>query len=85
MADIKELEKGENVHKNNYITCVQSHISGEGVDFQLGTTLKTFRGTITLVAGDNLGSQFIGGYKQLGSALRKCRYCMAVSDDMQQI
>jgi len=37
-----------------------------------------------LVAGDNLGSQYIGGYKQLGSALRKCRYCMAVSDNMQQ-
>ena len=56
----------------------------EGVDFQLGITLKRFRGTITLVAGDNLGSQFIGGYKQLGSVLRKCRYCMVVSDDMQQ-
>ena len=54
------------------------------IGFQLGTTSKTFRGTITLVAGNNLGSQFIGGYKQLGSALRKCRYYMAVSDDMKQ-
>lgn len=42
------------------------------------------RRTITLVAGDNLGSQYIGGYKQLASALRKWCYCMAVSDDMQQ-
>ena len=56
----------------------------EGVEFQLGTTSETFRGTITLVAGDNLGSQFVGGYKQLGSALRKCRCCMAVAADMQQ-
>ena len=31
----------------------------EGEDFQLGTTLKRFRGTITLVAGDNLGSQLL--------------------------
>ena len=46
--------------------------------------MQSFRGTITLVVGDNLGSQYIGGYKQLASALRKCRYCMAVSDDMQQ-
>ena len=48
--------------------------------FQIGT----FRGTLTLVVGDNLGSQYIGGYKQLSSALRKCRFCMTVSDDMQQ-
>ena len=51
--------------------------------FQLGATSQTFRGTITLVTGDNLGSQYIGGYKQLASALRKCRYCMAVSNDMK--
>ena len=56
----------------------------EGVMFQLGETSKTFRGTITLVIVDNLGSQYIGGYKQLASALRKCRFCMAISDDMQQ-
>ena len=36
------------------------------------------RGTVTLVSGDNLGSHFIGGYKQLSSAHRKCRFCMAV-------
>ena len=52
--------------------------------FQLGTTSHTFRGTLILVAGDNLGSQYVGGYKQLASALRKCRYCMAVAEDIQQ-
>lgn len=56
----------------------------EGVVFQLNTTSHTFRGTLTLVTGDNLGSQFVGGYKQLASALRKCCYCMAVAEDMQQ-
>lgn len=44
----------------------------------------TFRGTLTLVSGDNLGSNFIGGYKQLSSALRKCRFCMAVAGDMRE-
>ena len=28
--------------------------------FQLGATSQTFRETITLVAGDNLGNQYIG-------------------------
>ena len=45
--------------------------------------IGTFRGTLTLVVGDNLGSQYIGGYKQLSSALRKCHFCMTISDDMQ--
>ena len=56
----------------------------EGVEFQLGITSEKFRGTITLVAGDNLGSQFFGDYKQLGLALTKCHCCMAVAADMQQ-
>ena len=55
-----------------------------GVEFHLGTDTYTFRGTLTLVAGDNQGSHYIGGYKQLSSALRKCRYCMAVAEDMAE-
>ena len=42
-----------------------------------------FNGTITLIPGDNLASQYIGGYKSLASALRKCRHCMAVDEDVQ--
>ena len=42
-----------------------------------------FYGSITLVPGDNLASQFIGGYKSLASAHRKCRHCMAVASDMK--
>ena len=41
------------------------------------------KGTIVLVPGDNLASQFLGGYKALNSALRKCRHCMATMDDMK--
>ena len=43
----------------------------------------TLRGTVTLVSADNLASQAIGGYKALHSAFRKCRYCMAVDEDLQ--
>ena len=43
---------------------------------------KTYRGTIVLGSADNLASQLIGGYKSLASAVRKCRFCLAVNDDM---
>ena len=47
-----------------------------GVDY-------SFNGTLSLVPGDNLASQYLGGFKSLASALRKCRQCMAVDSDMQ--
>ena len=31
---------------------------------------------------DNLGSNYIGGFKQLSSAIRKCQLCMATASDM---
>lgn len=40
-------------------------------------------GTILLTLADNLASHFLGGYKSLTSALRKCRFCMAVAQDMK--
>lgn len=54
-----------------------------GVTFQLGEAEYTFNGSFALIPGDNLASQYLGGYKALASALRKCRQCMAVDDDMQ--
>lgn len=55
------------------------------MEFNLGNPSRTysFCGTITLTCGDNLASYFLGGYKQLSSAFRKCRFCLAVSNDMQ--
>lgn len=58
-------------------------IQDAGVTFQLGEMEYTFNGTFTLIPGDNLASQYLGGYKALASALRKCRHCMAVDEDMQ--
>lgn len=52
-------------------------MQNDGVTFQLGRR-HTFYGT-----GDNLASQFLGGYKALASALQKCRQCMATDEDMQ--
>lgn len=44
---------------------------------------KAFRGTLILVSSDNLASQLIGVYKCLASALRKCRFCMAIEEDIK--
>ena len=48
--------------------------------FMINGREYTFRGTISVVPGDNLASQYLGGYKALNSALRKCRHCLAVQD-----
>ena len=37
-----------------------------------------------MVCADNLASQLVGGYKALHSAFRKCRYCMATDEQMQE-
>ena len=50
---------------------------------EINGAIYNFEGTLSLFAGDNFASQYIGGYKALSSALRKCRYCMAVDEDMQ--
>ncbi len=43
---------------------------------KVGTAEYKFMGTISLIPGDNLASQYLGGFKGLASALRKCRQCM---------
>ena len=58
------------------------HIIYKGVHFTVDGQQRMFRGTIGLTSADNLASQLLGGYKQLSSALRRCRYCMAHRDDM---
>ena len=41
-----------------------------------------FRGTLAVVSADNLAAWSIGGYKALGSAFRKCQFCMATDGEM---
>jgi hypothetical protein len=61
---------------------IKSLEKDEGVTIVINGQAYTFRGTLALVSGDNLASHYLGGYKSLSSALRKCRHCMAVADDM---
>lgn len=51
--------------------------------FAVGGREFRFRGSISIVCADNLASWNLGGYKALASALRKCRFCMAVAVDMK--
>lgn len=51
--------------------------------FSLQQKEYTFQGILSVLPGDNLASNYLGGYKSLSSALWKCRHCMAVEDDMQ--
>ena len=58
-------------------------IQDEGIQLTLNGNVHNFRGSISVVCADNLASWSLGGYKALASALRKCRFCMAVSGDMK--
>lgn len=51
--------------------------------FNINGTNYSFRGTLSVIPGDNLASQYLGGFKSLSGALRKFRHCMAVDSDMQ--
>ena len=55
-----------------------------GVEFVFDQEWMRFQGTITVVSADNLSAQMLGGYKALHSAFRKCRYCMATDETMQE-
>ena len=55
----------------------------QGLELAIGNKTEIWYGTITIFSADNLASQYIGGYKQLASALRKCRFCMATDDQVQ--
>ena len=41
------------------------------------------RGTLILGCGDNPAANLMSGFKNLTSAFRKCRSCMAIASDIQ--
>lgn len=49
----------------------------KGHNFTVRSEVIKMKGTLLLVSADNLASHFIGGYKALNAALRKCRHCLA--------
>ena len=65
-------------HIVNFVAYIQ-----DGITIENNGRSGTITGTVTLVSGDNLASHYLGGYKAPSGALRKCRQCMATSDDMQ--
>ena len=58
-------------------------IQDSGVEFSLQGELRRLRGTVSIGSADNPASCLLGGYKALSSALRKCRDCLAVDEDVQ--
>lgn len=65
-----------------YACTLHMFLQENGVTFNIHGKLYIFRGSLALVAGDNLASHFLGGYNSFSSALRKCRHCMATADNM---
>lgn len=63
--------------------CMLLSLQDEGVSFIVEGEWKTLRGALTVVSADNPAATLIGGYKQLHSALRKCRDCLACDEDMK--
>ncbi len=53
------------------------------MSLSIDNQLVSVRGTLANVSADNPAACLLGGFKQLHSAFRKCRSCMAVSDDMR--
>lgn len=62
---------------------LQPRFQESGVEFFINGTEYTFRGTLSVIPGDNLASQYLGEYKALNAALRKCRHCLTVDKEMQ--
>uniref|UniRef100_A0A1X7UBD0 C2H2-type domain-containing protein n=1 Tax=Amphimedon queenslandica TaxID=400682 RepID=A0A1X7UBD0_AMPQE len=66
-----------------FIDDVKALESDAGVTLWINGKSHTIHGTVSVMAADNLASWSIGGYKTLASAKRKCRFCMATSDDFK--
>ena len=51
--------------------------------FIINGKTEYIRGTLILGCGDNPAANLMGGFKNLTSAFRKCRSCMAIARDIQ--
>ena len=60
------------------------HMIYDGITVISDGQCETFKGTISLISGDNLASHYLGGFKSPSGALRKCRHCMATAEDIQK-
>ena len=50
----------------------------------IGESVQVYRGSLLLMSGDTLGSNFLGSFKEgVGGALRVCRHCMGTHDEIK--
>lgn len=55
-----------------------------GVNIDINGKVHHLLGTVLAVLADTVAAHQLGGFKiGVGFSLRKCRHCMATSDDMQ--
>ncbi|XP_046858574.1 uncharacterized protein LOC124452023 [Xenia sp. Carnegie-2017] len=56
-----------------------------GYEFIINNQRRCFAGTIAFISGDNLGSQYLGGFKQGSQSYRKCRVCMGNATEITEM
>ena len=79
VEEMKELESVSTVVISHFILLLQV----DGVPFLINGKTQYLRGALTSVVADNPASNLIGGFKNLSSAYRKCRDCLATSEEIQ--
>eukprot|EP00733_Pompholyxophrys_punicea_P000813 Pompholyxophrys_punicea_v1_NODE_302_length_2323_cov_4.263228.p1 type:complete len:570 gc:universal NODE_302_length_2323_cov_4.263228:2225-516(-) len=83
VAKTSDIRTPDNLEKilSNFI---DSTVELDSEDGLIVNENLNIHGALLAFVGDTLASNFIGGFKEsVGGAFRKCRYCMASKDDIQ--
>lgn len=57
----------------------------EGISIWRNNCLYQFKGTVSMIVADNLGSHSIGGYFESFTANRICRFCMCTYKNLKEL
>ena len=57
-------------------------LENEGITISLNNQMHHFKGGVSGIAGDNLGSHDLGGFRRSFSSERICRFCMCTYQDI---
>ncbi|KAJ8032742.1 hypothetical protein HOLleu_22774 [Holothuria leucospilota] len=58
-------------------------LEATGVDIEKAGNVHNFKGSVSMIVGDNLAAHTIGGYQESFHCQRICRFCMIVQDDLK--
>ena len=58
-------------------------LENNGIEVQKMESRYKFRGSISVIVADNLGSHGIGGFQESFNSLRNCTFCMATPEQMK--